>query len=133
MKLKKMTDKIFGIHAQTLTLRAKRAQVLAANMANAETPGYRARDINIANAFTSVLNNKISLVRTNKAHFPADADSPSGMRSQYRNPDQPSLDNNTVDIHRERAEFMQNMMMYQASLRFANGRVGGLLTAIRGE
>lgn len=128
-----MADKIFGIHAQALRLRAQRAQILATNLANADTPGYKARDIDIDSAFSHVIKNEIALAKTDSAHLSGISGSPSGMRLQYRLPDQPSVDGNTVDMQRERAEFMQNTMMYQASLRFATGRVRGLMTAIRGE
>ena len=128
-----MTDKIFGIHAQTLRLRAGRAQILAANIANSDTPGFKARDVNIKNAFFNALENESDLKKTHRAHFSANSESLSGMHLQYRLPNQPSIDGNTVDIQIERTEFMQNALMYQASLRFATGRVSGLMTAIRGE
>ncbi len=128
-----MSDKIFGIHAQTLRLRAERAQILASNLANADTPGYKARDINIKDAFSHLLNEQATLTKTNSAHFSASTESLSGLHMQYRIPNQPAIDGNTVDMQIERAEFMQNALKYQASLRFASGRIGGLMTAIRGE
>ncbi len=128
-----MTDNIFGIHAQTLRLRAGRAEILAANLANSDTPGYKARDVNINDAFSHALENETNLKKTNRAHFSGNAESLSGMHLQYRTPNQASIDGNTVDIQIERTEFMQNALMYQASLRFATGRVRGLMTAIRGE
>ncbi len=128
-----MTDKIFGIHAQALRLRAERAQILASNLANSDTPGYKARDIDINSTFSHTLENETNLMTTNSAHFSGATESLSGIPMQYRIPNQPSIDGNSVDIQIERAEFMQNALMYQASLRFATGRVRGLMTAIRGE
>lgn len=129
-----MTDKIFGIHAQTLRLRAERAQVLAANLANADTPGYKARDLNIETAFSHVLKNQTgTLVQTHASHLSGNSGPNSAPRIQYRVATQPSLDGNTVDMEQERSAFMQNALMYQASLRFVSGRISGLLTAIRGE
>lgn len=128
-----MSDKIYGIHAQTLRLRAQRAQILASNLANADTPGYKARDINIKHAFSHFLNKQVTLTKTNSAHFSTSTESLSGLHMQYRIPNQPAIDGNTVDMQIERAEFMQNALKYQASLRFASGRISGLMTAIRGE
>lgn len=128
-----MTDKIFGIHAQTLLMRAERAQVLAANIANSDTPGYKSRDIDSKAAFSQLLDQESTLKKTHRGHMSGNTDSLSGPRLLYRIPNQPSLDGNTVDMQIERAEFMQNALMYQASLRFASGRIQGLMTAIRGE
>lgn len=129
-----MVDNIFGIHAQMLKLRAERAQVLASNLANAETPGYRARDLNVDDVFSGLLNNQMeSLNRTNPEHYSGNDDSGFVPHLQYRVQVQPSLDGNTVNMEQERSAFMQNALMYQASLQFINGRVSGLLTAIRGE
>ena len=129
-----MIDNIFGIHAQMLRLRAERAQVLASNLANAETPGYKARDLNVDKVFSGLLNNQVeSLAKTNVEHLSGNEDSGTAPRMQYRVQVQPSLDGNTVDMEQERSAFMQNALMYQASLQFINGRISGLLTAIRGE
>ena len=129
-----MTDNIFGIHAQMLRLRAARAQVLASNMANAETPGYRARDLNVDDVFSGLLNNQVeTLAKTKPEHFSGNDDSGAAPRIHYRVQVQPSLDGNTVNLERERSAFMQNALMYQAGLQFINGRISGLLTALRGE
>ena len=126
-------DSAFGIHAQALILRSQRAELLAANMANADTPNFKARDFD----FHSVLNQSkqqfSSLATTDSRHLNIGNSQLNNARFQYRNPSQPSLDGNTVDEDIERSEFMQNAVMYQASLRFLNGKISGLLTAIRGE
>lgn len=129
-----MTDKIFGIHAQALHLRARRAQILAANLANADTPGYRAKDLDVESGFAHVLRNSAAtLSRTHSGHIQAGSVAGGETGIKYRVSSQPSLDGNTIDMEQERSAFMQNAMMYEASLRFINGRISGLLTAIRGE
>ncbi len=128
-----MTDKIFGIHAQALQFRAIRAQILAANLANTDTPGFKARDISFNKILSQSLNNRSELRTTHPTHFSGTTVSKNGPRLQYRTPSQPSIDGNTVDVHRERSEFTQNAMMYQNSLRFVSGRISGLMSAIRGE
>ena len=70
---------------------------------------------------------------TNSKHVASSGDLNMGSEIMYRNPNQPSLDGNTVDLQTERSAFMENSMMYQASLRFLNGKISGLMTAIRGE
>ncbi len=129
-------DKALGIYPQALALRARRAEVLAANMANADTPNYKAKDID----FKAVLNqardqsssNASVLVRTHATHLPSGLDLTSGS-VKYRVPEQSSLDGNTVDTETEQAEFTRNAIQYQATLTFLNGRIRGLMTAIRGD
>jgi len=127
------TDSIMGVHVQAVRIRAERAKILAQNMANADTPGYHARDINFQDLIAKESAGAISLRTTNSAHIAASDTSASGARLQYRVPSQASVDGNTVDMQTERAEFMRNALMYQTSLQFLNGRINGLMTAIRGE
>ena len=130
-------DNLFGIHATALKLRANRAELLASNIANADTPDYKARDINfrdaLAQAAAKTGDRTTDLVTTNSRHINSAGGSSMGTELLYRNPLQPSLDGNTVDLQTERSAFIENSMMYQASLRFLNGKINGLLTAIRGE
>ena len=121
-------DNAFGVHAQALLLRSKRSELLAANIANAETPNYKARDFNFHVALNR-LNDQQKLKADNKT-----ASASSRLdHLQYRIPNNPALDGNTVDSDLERAEFMENSLAYRTSLQFLNGRIRGLLTAIRGE
>ena len=124
---------IFGIHDDALILRARRAEILAGNIANADTPGFKARDID----FKSILNNinqaSQNLTQTQSLHQTAGSQQIGGLELHYRNPLQASLDNNTVDLQTERSAFLENSMQYQTSLRFVNGKISGLMTAIRGE
>lgn len=125
-------DTALGIHAQALALRARRAEVLAANLANADTPGYKARDLDFASALAGAQGERITLMATARGHLSGEAAAGRGALL-YRMPLQPSIDGNTVDTQTEYAEFARNALQYQASLSFLNGRIRTLMTAIRGE
>lgn len=126
-------DNLFGIHATALKLRANRAELLAANIANADTPNYKARDIDFRKTLSMVKTGSSDMKLTNGKHIDSSGNSKMGAEILYRIPSQPSLDGNTVDLQTERSAFLENSMMYQASLRFVNGKISGLMTAIRGE
>lgn len=127
-------EKAFGIHEQALSLRADRAKVLANNLANADTPNFKARDIDFSKALKqaqSVQNG--DLRRTHAAHFDSHIGSEIPGLS-YRIPMQPDTgDGNSVDAQMEQTKFAENAMQYQTSLRFLDGKIKGLLQAIRGE
>ena len=130
-------DNALGIHPQALQLRGERTEVLARNIANADTPGYKARDLDfraVLAAQTQQADNAAAGLRaTNARHL---ADPAAGQVTgdlQYRVPLMPSLDGNTVDAQVEQAEFAQNSLQFMASLRFVNGKLSGLMTAIKGE
>jgi len=125
-------DDAFGIHAQALQLRARRSEVLAANLANADTPGYQARDFDFRQALAGQLAPPVRLAATSSGHIQPDQTVP-GIPLSYRMPFQASLDGNTVEAEREQAEFSANALQYQASVRFLDDRIKGLLSAIRGE
>jgi flagellar basal-body rod protein FlgB len=125
-------DQTIGIHAQSVVLRARRAEILAANLANADTPHYQARDLD----FSSLLKDEMGtdeLVRTDGQHLALGEAGNLGAELMYRIPAQASLDQNTVDVQAERAAFLDNAMRYQASLRFLSGRFTNLLSAFRGD
>jgi flagellar basal-body rod protein FlgB len=129
-------DTALGIHPQALAVRARRAEILAANIANADTPNYKARDIDfralLGGASTQPLNTR--LVATNAAHLSdAAAAAPLEAGLMYRMPQQPSIDGNTVDPQMEYSQFAQNALQYQSSLTFLNNRIKNLMTAIRGD
>lgn len=126
-------DNIFGVHSQAVVLRGQRAEILARNMANADTPGYKARDVDFKQIIGRESALTSSIRTTNKRHISSNEGSVSHATLKYRNPLQPSLDGNTVDLQTERSEFMRNALQYQAFLRFLNGKINGLMTAIRGE
>lgn len=113
-------DDALGIHAQTLNLRVQRSEILAANLANEDTPGFQARDIDFS-----------AEMRRLESGF-----SPSpGLASEllYRVPTQPSLDGNTVELSVEQAAFSKNAMDFQTSLTFLNMKFRGLKQAIEGR
>jgi flagellar basal-body rod protein FlgB len=126
-------ESIFGIHESALLYRARRMDVLARNLANADTPQYKARDVEFAQVLAGVGGvRSVSLARTNERHIAASAAAATeGLR--YRVPYQPSLDGNTVEADLELARFAENSVAYQASLMFLNGRVSTLRQAITGS
>lgn len=127
-------DNIFGIHAQAAQLRSYRAEVLANNIANAETPNFKARDIDFKDILKNIDNSGPSgLSISNKGHINISGVNALQSELLYRRPTQPSLDGNTVDMDIEKAEFSSNAMAYQVSMTFLSGRIKGMLTAIRGE
>jgi len=121
----------FGMHPQAVALRSRRMEIIASNMANADTPGYKARDLD----FREVMkNNKDSIktYRTNPRHLSGATGSTGGADLKYRTPLQPSVDGNTVDAQFEQTAFADNAVRFQASLMFLDGRIRGLSDAITG-
>ncbi len=114
------TEKLFGMHATALQLRNQRMMLLASNIANAATPGYKARDLDFSKA--------LDLAR--QGGSPAAA--MEGAIS-YRVPVQASLDGNTVEMSTEQTAFAENALAYRSSLSFLNGRINTLTRAIKGE
>jgi flagellar basal-body rod protein FlgB len=140
-----MIDKLnqtMDFNAQALLLRSERTRVLASNIANGDTPQYKARDFDFRGALLqatapAAAGTRVSapLLRTDSAHMntagtAAAAASPTLL---YRTPALPSLDANTVDMDMERAAFADNAVRYEAGLRFINGQIRTLMTAINGQ
>ncbi len=137
--LDRLTNNL-DFQGQALALRAERQQVLAGNIANADTPGFKARDFDFARALQDAIssasvNGAATGAATNARHIPVgSAGGPNGgARLAFRLPEQASMDGNTVDMDRERANFADNSVRYEATLRFINGQVRTALSAIRGE
>ena len=126
-------DDAFGIHEEALRVRARRSEVLASNLANADTPGYKARDFDFQAMLRKEIQNPVRLAATHQGHIQNDPGIVASTQMAYRVPQQASLDGNTVEAEREQTEFSANAMRYQASLRFLDGRIKGLLTAIKGR
>lgn len=129
-------DSYFGVHAQALKIRGRRTEVIASNLANADTPGYKARDVDFKNALAradgTVSSGRV-LKTTQPGHMSGGSGgSATGEQLLYRVPLQPSQDGNTVDTQREQAAFAENAIRYQASLEFLGGRIRGLISAIKG-
>jgi flagellar basal-body rod protein FlgB len=130
-----MFNNIFGIHEQALLLHGQRIGVLANNMANADTPNFKARDIDFSEVLgaSSATAAPLALSVTDGAHIiPLDDELPAGAL-QYRNPYQASLDGNTVEMAVEQAAFSENNVRYQASLQFINSRIAEMQFAIAGQ
>ena len=126
-------DDIFGVHSQALQVRSRRSEILAGNLANADTPGYKARDIDFKQMLSQAGQNSVRIHTTDQRHIQPDNDLIPPAQLLYRTPMQPSLDGNTVDTEQEHVAFSANAMEYQVSLRFLNDKIGGLRKAIKGE
>lgn len=129
----------FNFHQQALGLRQQRHKVLASNIANADTPNYKARDFDFASELKKAVeqgrtsSGGLSLARTSERHLAGQGMSGSRQELLYRIPDQPSLDGNTVDMDRERTQFADNAVRYQAALTIMNSRIQGLKNAMQPE
>ncbi len=130
-------DPIFGMHAQSLAVQRQRMEVLASNLANADTPQYKARDIDFAKVLAGTqqgATSGVTLATTDAKHATGAAGTTTGtMPLSFRQPLQPSLDGNTVDEQVEQSAFADAAMHYQASLSFLSGQIKGLMTAITGQ
>lgn len=126
-------DQVFGIHEQALLLRSRRAEVLAANLANADTPGYKARDFDFKAMLAKEFDGVSRLHTTHGAHIQTEQGTVPPAQLLYRSPMQPSLDGNTVDTEQEHTAFSANAIEYQATLTFINSQIQGIRKALRGE
>lgn len=128
-------DSFLGVHAPALEMQAYRAQVLASNLANADTPNYKARDIDFRAVLTTANADReatASMQATQSGHIQPEMEE--GMYDlMYRQPYQPSLDGNTVEHQVEMAAYSDNAMRYLATLRILSGKLNTLRTAIRGQ
>jgi flagellar basal-body rod protein FlgB len=128
-------DKAFGIHQYTIGARSQRAEVLAENIANADTPGYKSRDVDFSSMLEQIQsgqNSSVSLSRTDEQHLAGTSSLDSSL--MYRNSIQSDTgDGNSVDINQERNAFMQNSLEFQTSLEFLNSKINGLMKAIKGD
>ena len=129
-------DNALAFQANALGLRAYRQQILAENIANADTPNYKARDFNFKAALDSAMAGRseggLALATTARGHVPGAADK-GRANLMYRTPVQSSADGNTVEMDVERAEFAENAVRYEAGLTFLSGRIRTLLSAIQGQ
>lgn len=128
-----MEIKALALHENALRFRAHRNEVLASNIANADTPNYKARDLDFAAALKGARSQTLGLAKTSEMHREAWGTSRSGGKLVYRNPMQPTLDGNTVEADVEQAKFAENAVQYRASLRFLDGSIRTLKYAIRGS
>jgi len=124
-------DSSLGIHAKALGVASQRLQQLADNLANADTPNYKARDLDFRAALGEAGMQPVQMAATHGAHI---APGGNGNRAEvlYRVPDQPSQDGNTVDTQNERSAAAETAVRYQATLTFLNARIRGIRMAITG-
>ena len=129
-------DDALQFHQTALSLRAARQELLASNIANADTPNYKAKDIDFASALQGALSGsteKLPLAAASPRHLSgATGESVMGSPVMYRNVLQPSADGNTVDMDVERAQFADNALRYEASVNFISAQVKAVLTALQG-
>ena len=116
-----LEDSLFGVHGKALALRSQRLSLLASNIANATTPGYKARDIDFESALRQA---------TDKG---ASTDAAAKDQMGYRIPLQPSLDGNTVELSTEQTLFAENAVKYRTTLSFLEGRINTISRALKGE
>lgn len=128
-------ESALGIHAEALRVRSQRAELLATNLANADTPNFKARDIDFQTALQAATaqqsTNKMQV--THHKHIQMAQGAAGSEHVQYRTIQQDSLDGNSVDAQVEQAQFMQNAIQYQVSLEFLGSRFQGLTKALRGD
>lgn len=135
--INRLTDSL-QFQAQALTLRSERQRLIASNIANADTPGYVARDMNFAQALREATGGGLSAAAgTVAATQPGHLQPAGGARAEanlaYATPSQTNLDRNTVDLDRERASFADNAVKYEAALNFINHDIRQMMEAIKGQ
>lgn len=113
-------DALFGVHGAALEVRAQRMGMLASNIANASTPGFKAKDVDFRAALAG-------------AERGGNVDSAIDRNTLYRLPVQPSMDGNTVELVTEQTAFAENAVAYQTTLAFLNGRISTITRALKGE
>jgi flagellar basal-body rod protein FlgB len=134
--MNRMTNSL-DFQAQALTLRAERQRIIAGNIANADTPGYVARDMDFAAALREATGNQpagstmTGQMGTSPGEIPIGSGSTAELGLKYAAPSQTSLDSNTVDMDRERASFAENSVKYEATLRFINYDVRNMLDSMK--
>ncbi len=114
-------DTLFGVHGAALEVRSQRMGLLASNIANASTPGFKAKDVDFSTALAAMEN--------------SDAVGGGGFANavKYRVPNQTSMDGNTVELNQEQTAFAENAVQYQTTLSFLKGRIGTITRALKGE
>lgn len=134
--MKTQLDNALQFHQNALNVQARRQQLLASNIANADTPNYKARDIDFASALKGALGGKIgplALAGTSPRHLSGGGADALAAQVGYRQTFQSSVDGNTVNMDVERAAFAENSIHYEASVTFINSLLRGMQTAISGQ
>lgn len=129
-------DNYLNFNEASLSLRAQRQQLLASNIANADTPNYQARDIEFSSALKNALSNSggsaAGLAKTDVAHLSGKTDGLGGAPLLYRAVQQGSIDGNTVDMDVERNQFADNAIRYEAGLTMISAQIKKMLSVIQG-
>ena len=132
-----INDRLFGIHDDALQLQERSLKMRAENIANADTPGYKARVMSFDQAMEAALQSKSApnsagrLVTSDSRQL--QGMSSSGIREGFSVPDQPALDGNTVDLDQERVGYTQDAIGYQTTLSFLSSRISGIKKALGGQ
>lgn len=128
-------DKALAFQGKALELRAYRQQILASNIANADTPNYKAMDIDFASAMRQAQAGtaSVGMAKTAAGHMDGKGGALAGIKPMYRTPSQPSIDGNTVDSNIEQAKFSENALQYMASLQFMTGDIRDINLALKGS
>ena len=122
-------DRLVGLHQKALQVRSDKMEVIAGNLANANTPGYKAKDIDFQQAMKNAQFGQTKLAVTNDKHIQGSASA--HANTQFRIPDQPDTgDGNTVDVQRERNAFLETGMRYEAGLTLISGKFSGMKKAL---
>ncbi len=129
-------DNYFGLNAQSVLARSKRAEILASNIINADTPNYKAKDLDFgsilsANKKTTI--KPVSIHASHSSHITNGSSDSFNVHTKYRIPEHASLDGNTVDSHVEKGKFAENSVRYQISLSMLNNKIQGLINNLKGE
>ncbi len=125
-------DKAFGVHDDALLLFERRNQLLSENIVNADTPGYKARDIDFDKVLQNAQSQSLQMQVTDKGHINLSAQNFSAD-VQYRQVEQSAADGNTVDAQKEKAAFAENSMRYQTTMHILSRKISGIKNAFRGE
>ncbi|MEO6422589.1 MAG: flagellar basal body rod protein FlgB [Candidatus Nitrotoga sp.] len=129
-------DNALQFNRTVLNLRSARQELIASNIANVDTPNYKARDIDFAKTLQGAISGntvKLQMAATAPQHLSnGTGKNVMGAPVMYRNAVQPSADGNTVDMDVERAQFADNALRYEASVKFVDGKIRSVLTAIQG-
>lgn len=129
-------DKELNFHHHALSIRVARQELLSSNIANADTPNFKAKDIDFANVLREKLaatpaQSTVNLISTSPLHFNSSVEGIFGDKLLYRMPLQPSADGNTVDMDLERTQFADNSIKYDASISFINNEFKNLMLAMQ--
>ncbi len=127
-----LLDSAFGIHAKALQVRSQRLEVLAQNLANADTPAYKARDIDFKAVLNDAQSQDLSIAATRSQHY-SSGEAPADMGMLYRVPFNTAFDGNTVEMSVEQAQYGKAAADYQATLQFLEDDISGVRKALRGD